>query len=68
MSMALVAISSMAKGSDGKSSIGSISRGSASLDYSSDIYFLAEAGDSQDPRSGRSSGAAKRTGVGGWWI
>ena len=46
--MALVAISSMAKGSDGKSSIGSISRGTASLDYSADLYFLAEAGDSQD--------------------
>ncbi len=46
--VALVAISSMAKGSDGKSSIGSISRGTASLDYSADLYFLAEAGDSQD--------------------
>ena len=46
--IALVAISSMAKGSDGKSSIGSISRGTASLDYSADLYFLAEAGNSQD--------------------
>ena len=46
--IALVAISSMAKGSDGKSSIGSISRGTASLDYSADLYFLAEAGDGQD--------------------
>jgi predicted ATP-dependent serine protease len=46
--IALVAISSMAKGSDGKSSIGSISRGTASLDYSADLYFLAEAKDSQD--------------------
>lgn len=45
--VALVAISSMAKGSDGKSSIGSISRGSASLDYSADLYFLAEAKDTQ---------------------
>ena len=46
--VALVAISSMSKGSDGKTSIGSISRGTASLDYSADLYFLAETGDSQD--------------------
>lgn len=45
--VALVAISSMSKGSDGKTSIGSISRGTAQLDYASDLYLLAETGDEQ---------------------
>ena len=46
--VALVAISSMSKGSDGKTSIGSISRGTAQLDYASDLFLLAETGDGQD--------------------
>ena len=45
--VALVAISSMSKGSDGKTSIGSISRGTAQLDYASDLYLLAETKDGQ---------------------
>ena len=45
--VALVAISSMSKGSDGKTNIGSISRGTAQLDYASDLYLLAETGDEQ---------------------
>ena len=46
-SVALVAISSMSKGSDGKTNIGSISRGTAQLDYASDLFLLAETGDGQ---------------------
>ena len=45
--VALVAISSMSKGSDGKSSIGSISRGTAQFDYAADLYLLAETKDGQ---------------------
>ena len=45
--VALVAISSMSKGSDGKTSIGSISRGTAQLDYAADLYLLAETKDGQ---------------------
>ena len=43
--VAIIAISSMSKNSDG-AAIGSISRGSGSIDYAADLYLLGESGDS----------------------
>ncbi len=42
--VAIIAISSMSKNSDG-AAIGSISRGSGSIDYAADLYLLGESGD-----------------------